>query len=272
MDKTIIKPFQEIEYKIYGYTLPEVPSHNGYVKIGDTTRNAVTRVFEQMGTAGLNPNILFEKLAQKSDGEWFRDKDLHRFLLLNGINKKNFNNRADEWFYFNGNLERAESLTERFICNDYDEVQINEKESDYVLRAEQQKAVKKTLEYLNDTCEDVEKEFLWNAKPRFGKTLTTYDLIRQIEPTNVLIVTNRPAIANSWFDDFEKFIAWQEPHMKFVSETDALNDKSMTRLQYLDYINTTEHQNPAQVAFISLQDLKGAKFAGGSYDKLEWVP
>src|SRR5699024_10564405 len=107
---------------------------------------------------------------------------------------------------------------------------------------------------------------------RFGKTLTTYDLIRQIEPTNVLIVTNRPAIANSWFDDFEKFIAWQEPHMKFVSETDALNDKSMTRLQYLDYINTTEHQNPAQVAFISLQDLKGAKFAGGSYDKLEWVP
>src|SRR5699024_10181978 len=41
---------------------------------------------------------------------------------------------------------------------------------------------------------------------------------------------------------------------------------------YLDYINTTEHQNPAQVAFISLQDLKGAKFAGGSYDKLEWVP
>jgi hypothetical protein len=40
-----------------------------------------------------------------------------------------------------------------------------------------------------------------------------------------LIVTNRPAIANSWFDDFQKFIAWQEPGMKFISETDALQEK-----------------------------------------------
>ena len=37
MDRTIIKPFEEIEYKVYGYTLPEIPSHDGYVKIGDTT-------------------------------------------------------------------------------------------------------------------------------------------------------------------------------------------------------------------------------------------
>lgn len=272
MDKTIIKPFQKVEYKIYGYTLPEVPSHNGYVKIGDTTRDAVTRVFEQVGTAGLNPNILFEKLAQKSDGKWFRDKDLHKFLLLNGIEKKDFNQRADEWFYFNGSLEKAEELTERFIINDYDEIHITDKKSDYVLRNEQQKAVEKTLEYLNINHDYEEKEFLWNAKPRFGKTLTTYDLIRKIKPTNVLIVTNRPAIANSWFDDFKKFIAWQETNMKFVSETDALRDKAMTRSQYLDHLNTTENENPAQIVFISLQDLKGAKFAGGSYDKLDWVP
>jgi len=272
MDKTIIKSFQKVEYKIYGYTLPEVPSHNGYVKIGDTTRDAATRVFEQVGTAGLNPNILFEKLAQKSDGKWFRDKDLHKFLLLNGIEKKDFNQRADEWFYFNGNPEKAEELTERFIFNDYDEIHITDKQSDYVLRDEQQKAVEKTLEYINSHNDYEEKEFLWNAKPRFGKTLTTYDLIRKIKPTNVLIVTNRPAIANSWFDDFKKFIAWQENNMKFVSETDALRNKAMSRSQYLDYLNTTKNENPAQIVFISLQDLKGAKFAGGSYDKLDWVP
>ena len=88
MDKTVIKPFQEIKYKVYGYTLPEVPNHDGYVKIGDTTRDAVTRIFEQVGTAGLNPKILFEKLARKSDGKWFRDKDLHKFLILNGIEKR----------------------------------------------------------------------------------------------------------------------------------------------------------------------------------------
>lgn len=269
MDKTIIKPFEEIEYKVYGYTLPEVPSHDGYVKIGDTTRDAATRVFEQVGTAGLNPNILFEKLARKSDGRWFRDKELHRYFKLNGIERKDFNGRADEWFYFNGTVERAEELTDKFIQRDYDEIQITNDKSDYVLRNEQQQAVKKTLEYYHS--EDEEKEFLWNAKPRFGKTLTTYDLIRNLETTNVLIVTNRPAIANSWFDDFQKFIAWQEPHMKFISETDALNGKAMSRDQYIDHLYTTTHENPSQIAFISLQDLKGAKFAGGRYEKLDWV-
>ncbi|HAQ1517144.1 TPA: DEAD/DEAH box helicase family protein, partial [Enterococcus faecium] len=269
MDKTVIKPFQEIKYKVYGYTLPEVPNHDGYVKIGDTTRDAVTRIFEQVGTAGLNPKILFEKLARKSDGKWFRDKDLHKFLILNGIEKKNFNSRADEWFYFNGTLEKAEELTNKYINRDYDEIQIDDKRSDYVLRNEQQQAVEKTYEYYQSKQEP--KEFLWNAKPRFGKTLTTFDFIRNLNATNVLIVTNRPAIANSWFDDFHKFIAWQEPQMKFVSETDALNGKAMTRDQYLEFIYTTSHVNPTQIAFISLQDLKGAEFAGGMYKKLEWV-
>ncbi len=269
MDKTIIKPFYEIQYKVYGYTLPEVPNHDGYIKIGDTTREAVTRIFEQVGTAGLNPEILFNKMARKSDGEWFRDKDLHRFLTLNGIKKKDFNGRADEWFYFNGTPEKAEELTDKFINLDYDESQIDDRNSSYVLRNEQQQAVEKTYEYFQSDQEP--REFLWNAKPRFGKTLTTYDFIRNLKATNVLIVTNRPAIANSWFDDFQKFIAWQEPHMKFVSETEALNGKAMTRKQYLDYLDNTSYPNPSQITFISLQDLKGAKFAGGSYEKLEWV-
>lgn len=272
MDKTAIKPFKEVKYKIYAYTLPDVPSHEGYVKIGQTTRDAKTRVFEQVGTVGLKPKILFEKLARKADGTWFRDKQLHRYIMSKGIKKKDFNGKADEWFYFNGYLEKAEELTEEFIQQGYDQAQIKQEVErlDYTLRAEQQAAVEKTLEYYESGKEP--REFLWNAKPRFGKTLTTYDFIRKIKPTNVLIVTNRPAIANSWYDDFKKFIAWQEPHMKFVSETDALNGKAMTRKEFLEFIDTTTYENPAQITFISLQDLKGAKFAGGSYEKLEWVP
>lgn len=272
MDKTAIKPFKEVKYKIYAYTLPDVPSHEGYVKIGQTTRDAKTRVFEQVGTVGLKPKILFEKLARKADGTWFRDKQLHRYIMSKGIKKKDFNGKADEWFYFNGYLEKAEELTEEFIQQGYDQAQIKQEVErlDYTLRAEQQAAVEKTLEYYESGKEP--REFLWNAKPRFGKTLTTYDFIRKIKPTSVLIVTNRPAIANSWYDDFKKFIAWQEPHMKFVSETDALNGKAMTRKEFLEFIDTTTYENPAQITFISLQDLKGAKFAGGSYEKLEWVP
>lgn len=269
MDKTIINSFNKIELKIYGYTLPEVPNHQGYVKIGDTTRDAVSRVFEQVGTAGLNPDILFEKSARKSDGQWFRDKELHRFLVLNGIEKKDFNGKADEWFNFSENLKGAEELTDKFINKDYDEVQISDEHIDYILRNEQLDSVERTRSYYSSAQEP--KEFLWNAKPRFGKTLTTYDFIRKIFAQNILIVTNRPAVANSWFDDFHKFIAWQEPNMKFVSETDALKDKAMSRRQFLEYAEANYNRKISQIAFISLQDLKGAKFAGGNYQKLEWV-
>lgn len=269
MDRTIINSFKEIEIKVYGYTLPEVPNHKGYVKIGDTSRDTISRIFEQVGTAGLNPDILFERLARKSDGQWFRDKELHKFLMLNGIEKKDFNGKADEWFDFKDNLSKAEELTDKFISKDYDEVQISDEHTDYVLRREQFEAVQRTYDYYSSSQEP--KEFLWNAKPRFGKTLTTYDFIRKISAQNILIVTNRPAIANSWFDDFQKFISWQEPYMKFVSETDALKDKAMSRAQFVEYVEGNIERKISQIAFLSLQDLKGAKFAGGNYDKLEWV-
>lgn len=269
MDKTVIKPYEELDLKIYAYTLPEVPNHSGYIKIGDTFRSVEKRIFEQVGTVGLNPQILFKKVAQKSDGTWFHDKSLHRFLLLNGVEKKNFNGYADEWFYFNGTPENAEILTDKYINQDYDEVQIDDNQFSYLLRREQQAAVEETLQYYLSGQEP--REFLWNAKPRFGKTLTTYDFIRQVKATNVLIVTNRPAIANSWLDDFKKFISWQEPDMKFVSETDALNGKALTRQEYREFLNNTKSENPTLITFISLQDLKGAKFAGGVYEKLEWV-
>lgn len=269
MDKTVIRPYEELDLKIYAYTLPEIPSRQGYIKIGDTNRQVRKRIFEQIGTAGLNPNILFEKIAKKSDGTWFHDKSLHRFLQQNGIQKKDFNRHADEWFFFNGTPELAEILTDKYINRDYDEIQIDKNNLTYTLRNEQDKAVQLTLDYYNSKQEP--KEFLWNAKPRFGKTLTTYDFVRKINAANILIVTNRPAIANSWFDDFKKFISWQETGMKFVSETDSLKNKALSRKDYIEFLNSTEHENPSQITFISLQDLKGARFAGGNYEKLDWV-
>lgn len=268
IDKTLIKPYKKLDLKIYGYTLPEVPSHKGYVKIGETNRSVEKRINEQVGTIGLTPEILFKKQAKKSDGTWFHDRDLHKFLLLNGVKRNDFNG-AEEWFFFNGYPEKAEYLTEKFINNDYDEIQISDEKYEYILRSEQQKAVEKTYEYYSSDADS--KEFLWNAKPRFGKTLTTYDFVRKIQAKNILIVTNRPAIANSWYEDFVKFISWQEPNLKFISETDALKDKAMTRKDYVDYVNSNELINPSQISFISLQDLKGAKFAGGIFEKLEWV-
>lgn len=273
MNKTDIAPYKKLNLKIYGYTLPQLITHEGCVKVGETTQNNVhDRILQQTATAGIKPELLFQRKALRSDGILFHDKHLHTYYRQRGIPRAFLNGRASEWFKF-GDLSLAEKLTDDYIRRDYDAVQVSDTQTDYILRTEQEEAVLQTLEYKKNPIHG--PEFLWNAKPRFGKTLTTYDFVRKIDAQNVLIVTNRPAIANSWFDDFTEFIAWQEPGMKFVSETDALAEKvPMTREDYIQYglanVNN-EDLNIRCIAFISLQDLKGARFAGGIYDKLEWV-
>ena len=43
----------------------------------------------------------------------------------------------------------------------------------------------------------------------------------------------------------------------------------MSREQFIEYLS--EYDAAKQIAFISLQDLKGSKYFGGEYDKLKWV-
>ena len=234
MDKTQIKPFENHEITLYAYTLPQVPSHQGYIKVGDTMRDVRTRIREQLRTAGLKEDLLWTRVAQKKNGEWFRDKELHAYFRLHDIPQESFGTTAREWFYFNDTPERAYQLTEEFICSDYSLSQIPDETSDYVLRKEQSEAVQKTLEYFQSGQQPA--EFLWNAKPRFGKTLSAYDLARQLKAREVLIVTNRPAIANSWYEDYRKFISWQETDIKFVSNTDELVGKALTRQMFIEYL------------------------------------
>jgi len=272
MKVTDIVPIQKLDLKIYGYALPQMATHEGCVKVGETSKNDVSqRIMQQTGTVGVKHQLLFERNAIRADGILFHDKDLHVYYQQRGVQRAILNNRASEWFKF-GDVKLAEDMADDYIRQDYDAVQLSDGKMDYILRAEQQQAVETTLEYWKNPR--YEAEYLWNAKPRFGKTLTTYDFVRKIKAQNVLIVTNRPAIANSWFDDFVTFISWQEPGIKFVSETDALSgSKAMTREQYKDYVhaNIGRDVDIRCIAFISLQDLKGAKFAGGSYEKLRWV-
>lgn len=278
MDRTIVQPYEDINRKIYGYTLPKVPSHDGYIKVGETIQDTEERIKSQISTAGLTADILFQRKAKRIDGKWFNDTDLHRYFEQNGIERANFNDSAREWFYFDGYPEKAEQLTDKYIHLDYDAAQVDKDHSQYQLRFEQQKAVEATIDYYIN-CDDYNREFLWNAKPRFGKTLSTYDLVRRVKKkndeinkaTNVLIVTNRPAIANSWYDDYTKFISWQEPDLRFVSETDALKNKAMSHEEFWDELLNGENDKLSLIAFVSLQDLKGAEWAGGEYQKLEWV-
>lgn len=259
-----IKTTKTIYPQIYAYTLPTMPDDTGWIKIGYTERqNVDDRILEQTKTAAVNLpyNKLWSEPAKFNNADkWFTDKQFHAYLRK----FKDVRQRPrTEWFYYDGSPEKAHADFDDFRNKKYSQVK---EQLSYTLRAEQEDAVNMTLDYAR-THEG--GEFLWNAKPRFGKTLTTYDLARKLDAVNVLIVTNRPTIANAWFDDFQKFIAWQTDYL-FVSTSDSLKGRPvLTREKFLDALNKKE--NARQIAFISLQDLKGAISFGGCYDKLKWV-
>lgn len=256
-----IKSYQIVYPQVYSYTLPTLKENDGSQKIGYTEREKVEdRILEQVHTAAfrLKHKTLWHAPAFFKDGKDFKDKTFHEFLIKKGIV-----NRIDlgtEWFYFNGDPHVSKELFDLFRKEKFAALQNDNEKLDYKLRLEQENAVKKAIAYFE---KNEKGEFLWNAKPRFGKTLASYDLAKRLNATKVLIVTNRPAIANSWFDDYEMFV----DGYSFISETSSLNNRPTISREEHILIKPIK----PQFTFLSLQDLKGSKYFGGPYDKLRWV-
>ena len=272
-DKRQIKTTKLVYPQIYAYTLPERVQNTGWQKIGYTEQADVRkRIEQQVHTAGVNERyeLLWSAPAfylpheQHKD---FKDYELHRYLVRNNIERSTDDQLGREWFYFDGTPERSRQLFDQFIKR-ATPTALSDKVP-YTLRREQAQAVEQTLRYIqgNQTVDfampSSRAQYLWNAKPRFGKTLTTYDLIKRLGARNVLIVTNRPAIADSWYGDYRRFVEGYY----FISETGLIRDEAMTRAEYLEIMD----QDKKQITFLSLQDLKGARVFGGKYDKLEWI-
>lgn len=221
------------------------------------------RIKQQTHTADVRFELEWKDIAMfRDDCTYFRDHDFHDYLTeYKGIER----NDHTEWFHIDGTALRQ--YFEEFVSRDYQQKGLH---YSYKLRNEQQEAVDMTLAYLEEN--HGEGKFLWNAKPRFGKTLTTYDLIKRMKVRNVLIVTNRPSIANSWYDDFEKFMAGQSGY-RFVSDNEALRDRAgvMTRDMFVKWLPNRDEDFSGQICFESLQGLKGSVYFGGNYNKLEWI-
>lgn len=257
-----IKAYSRIIPMVYAYNTPGIPYHEGWTKIGYTERQAVEdRIKQQTGTANIRWSLAWKDNAMYKDGsgEYFTDHDFHGFLQRRANITREPNT---EWFEIDG--EHSQILFNRF-ANRILSGEVSE--CDYELRDEQKQAVSVTKAYF----ENGGTEFLWNAKPRFGKTLTSYDLVRKMGFKKVLILTNRPSIANSWADDFQKFIAWRN-ELCFVSDTEALSNHSAV-VSRSDYLRVVGARNKGMVAFESLQGLKGSKHFGNynGIDKLKWM-
>lgn len=269
MAKIKIKTTEKVAPMIYAYTTPGVVYHDGWTKIGYTERDVDARIKEQTQTVDVVAKKEWQDLAIFSDGKTrFTDKEFHSYLTKNDIRRKDPKPDAEgcpEWFYISGDesyILFGKFRRDKGVLQTLGVIP-------YVLRKEQKDAVKQTKDYFLDNSHKA--ECLWNAKPRFGKTLSTYDLCKALPDINkILIVTNRPAIANSWYDDYVKFMGTESGYY-FVSNVDGLKDKKyvLSREKYLDLISEPNHKGC--IEFVSLQDLKGSIYFGGMFDKLREV-
>lgn len=260
MVKPSIQTTKQVVPMIYGYSTPEVMRHNGWTKIGYTEQEVETRIKQQTHTADVKWNLEWKGNATFDDGsgETFTDKDFHAYLRKSGVEQEPGKN--NEWFHISGSDSKQMF---RDFREDHGILKTTNTVIPYVLREEQQSAVAMTINY---QASHHNGEFLWNAKPRFGKTLSVYDFVKQSGAEKVLIVTNRPAIANSWFSDYERFLGSESGYL-FVSEVDALKDRRgvFTREEYTKSLVKEDHKC---IEFVSLQDMKGSIHFGGHYNKL----
>lgn len=244
--------------KIYAYELPLEQTRKGLLKIGYTEREVSQRIAEQLKTSGVNYKIVLEESALKDDGSCFYDHQIHKILRQN-----NFRNPDGEWFECSvddvlaviNNIKNNQDSTQEFFI---------ERTQNFGLRPEQLLAVERTSAYFLKSKQENSKQnphlishFLWNAKMRFGKTFTAYQLAKKMGWKKILVLTFKPAVKNAWRDDLLNhidFVGWQ-----FISKD---NLDSM--------VNNLDYSRPI-VCFGSFQDYLGRNSVGGIKARNEWV-
>ncbi|MCW1908912.1 Eco57I restriction-modification methylase domain-containing protein [Lactiplantibacillus paraplantarum] len=238
------------------------PAYSGLEKIGDASIDsyemnnrpnsddlrqvADKRIRQYMGTAGVPYKLQWAELAyRKKDKRWFRDYDVHEVLLRSGIKKKE-RGEGQEWFETDIDTAKKAIQAVKDGRKSIDNSESSDKAIKIILRPEQTDAVKKTEKAFKHN-----DKMLWNAKMRFGKTLSALQLIKKQGYQHVLIMTHRPVVDAGWFDDFKK-IGMPEAGYIYGSKNEGEN---------FDYLAKSEKPF---VYFASLQDLRGSEVAGGS--------
>ncbi len=243
------------------------PVNEGYIKIGYTTRckfdndedNALDRIKEQTHTPGVVPTLLGTWSAYDVHGNQFTDKDVHRVLENNGHVQLDALNDDNEFYKCDlQDVKDAISEIKHGITFG------SRRNNDFGMRPEQKQAVMMTAKYFETEHKEnpsQKPKFLWNAKMRFGKTFSTYELAKLMRMKRVLILTFKPAVQSSWREDLENhidFYGWQ-----FISESSSADDIN-TQYQAADKTRPI-------VCFGSFQDFLGKGKDGNIKPKNEWV-
>ena len=248
--------------------------HRNCLKIGETTLEedngdllapndpllqeaARKRIDQYTKTAGIAYQLLHTELTIYIKGGTvcsFNDKQVHTVLERSGIKKKVFDTvkGANEWYCCD--LETAKNAI-KAVKNGQTSLKpgdITQEQTPIVFRPEQSKAIEMTIKQFKRS-----NQMLWNAKMRFGKTLSALEVVKQEEFTRTLILTHRPVVDEGWFDDFNKI---------FYDRKDY-HYGSRNKGELFGKLEQFATKGDKYVYFASMQDLRGSELVGGKFEK-----
>lgn len=252
MDTGFFPQRPDVHPQVYAYR-DLYAEHDGLLKVGFTQHDVERRVAQQFPViqpGEVKPyEIVFSETSMRDDGTSFTDRDVHKRLVANGVERV-----GGEWFRCTVEQVRNAWLEVR-DRKDYE----SRRTESFSMRPEQRAAVEKTEAYFR-RCETPGShnapKFLWNAKMRFGKTFATYELAKDMGMKRVLVLTFKPAVEAAWQEDLEchiDFDGWQ-----FVARD----------------VRTYEECDPSRpiVCFGSFQDYLGVnRETGGIKARNQWV-
>ena len=248
--------------------------HRDCLKIGETTideddgsdlfNNAESlkvaahkRIRQYTKTAGIAYQLLYTEISifvRSGMIMTFNDKQVHKVLERSGIKRKEFEGvtGADEWYCCDlETVKKAIAAVKRGETSLHPS-DITQGQSPIIFRPEQQEAINKTRKRFKKG-----NQMLWNAKMRFGKTLSALQVVKEEEYVRTLILTHRPVVDKGWFEDFGK-IFYDSPHYHYGSRNQG---------ELFGKLEQLANKGNKYVFFASMQDLRGSEQVGGKFDK-----
>ncbi len=250
--------------------------HKNCLKIGEATSDneniwglepnckalndaAKKRINQYTQTAGIHFELLYTEVAvfsKKGKIHAFSDDEVHKVLLRSGIKRKTFDteNKANEWFETDLETVKKAIKAVKDGKESLTAAEITVGQNPIEFRPEQQIAINETIKQFRKS-----NQMLWNAKMRFGKTLSALQVVKVKNFTRTLILTHRPVVDAGWFEDFKKIFTEKDTNFRYGSKD---NGDTFTTLE-----SQCKNENCHYIYFASMQDLRGSEKVGGNFLK-----
>ncbi len=247
--------------------------HKDCLKIGEATleddddfdideqesreKAAHKRIQQYTKTAGIAYQLLYtcNALFTKSGMIFtFNDKQVHHVLERSGVKKKSFDGvkGANEWYCCDLETVKKAIRAVKAGRESLSQSDVTQTHSPIVFRPEQIEAIKKTRKQFRKG-----NHMLWNAKMRFGKTLSALQVVKEEQFRRSLILTHRPVVDEGWFEDFGK-IFYDCPNYHYGSRNKG---------ESFDNLEKLAERGDSYIYFASMQDLRGSELVGGKFEK-----